>query len=1565
MIAIVAIIGNSPRNHRNLIFQAMKLILMIEFSKSLIFQCFSWVNSSRMARLCLVSWAISSSVSHATIINGYTATASNRFSSGFTTTPVTNTDSSYIGLSYDLSGVGWQDGTGVSIRTKNITAITPLNFAIAFHYSSGVAGQKFDYVNALGQLITSTVASVTGGLTTGSVTNDFSIGTMNTAFTADQQVRVYRCLDVANWGYSNMELLIYGSEIDSKGPRLGNALVSYASGASMAWATHSPLATNDAQYWVSGDSSSPGFIKYTAPDGSRELTLAGTAWYPMSMNPYLPSGTYNPTTVLNDSLKGYGYALKWAIYDNPTDTSRTAPQWTGAGGSGTFEAGTNWSTGLMPSVPSVLFDASSAAGQTSITISSGASVRGILFKKSASTQGFIFSGNGTLHVGYSGIRNESTATQTFSLPIALSDSQNWEAANGDLNFKGAIDTATSCLVVVGGTKDTTISAIISGTGSLAKDDAGTLTLNAINSNTGKTIIHNGTVRLGSSGNLSTTDLTFIAGNASVFDLNGRNQSLTDVRSEYGGSGRILLGGGALTVNSAYSGSNQYLGSLEGVGSIVKGDTGTWVLSGVNNYSGSTKIYGGTLRIAKDTALSTNANIELFMGGVLELGSGNFTWGLGTGPAQVQFVGNGGFSAYGATRTVNLGGAGATFAWGSANFVPVGNALVLSSANSNATVEWINGLDLAGGAQMIQVNNGATSVDARIRGAIANGSLIKSGSGTLELSGNNTYTGQTQINGGALLISSGQSLGNGNLSLNVGTVILNSGDFTRSLGTGVGQVTFANAGGFAAYGANRVVNIGGAGATLVWGSTSNFLINGATLLLSAVAANATVDFKNSIDLNGGSRYIYVQDGEAPIDAIMSGNIINGSLVKQGSGVLQFSGSNSYAGETQIQGGSLLVTSANSLGAGNVNMNWGNLLLGVGDFTRALGTGSGQVQFTGGGGFGAFGATRIVNIGGAGAALTWGSGNFLPSGATMILSSVACDAMVDFKNPINFNGATRTIQVDEGTAAVDAKLSGILSNGGLTKTGSGTLELSGANTYTGQTLINGGTLRVSNATAMAASNIIINGGVIELAAGNYTGSLGAGAGQIQFYASGGFSASGGDRIVNIGGSGATLTWGVTSGFLSWGPNTLKLSSSGADSTLIIQNTLDINWQKVEFVVSDGSAAVDARITGALYNGGTLTKSGKGTLELAGANNNWGTTTIIDGTVLVTGTLGGGDPWVMRDTGILTYSNSSALSRAMALSGGTFNYNSSSAYTGTLTFSSGTIGGSGSLANTALNLATGRQISPGEKSGATGTLKTAGEVWDNGGAYIWEINNLSGTAGAVSGWDDLNMTGQLSITAGTAGFAVKVSATGTLSGWDSTQTYSWLIASASSGIVGFDPSKFSFDTSKFSDKNTLKGSFSVSTAANNLYLNYTPTANFPTTISGWRQQYFGSTANTGSAADMADPDHDGLVNMLEYAMGRSPLVAEGGQPIGTQVQNISGQDYLTITFVRSTAATDVDFAVEVTSQLAVSWSTIDPLATANQVSVQNNTPSTGLQTITVKDSQPVSTSDRRFIRLRVTLH
>jgi Domain of unknown function (DUF4082)/Malectin domain/Fibronectin type III domain len=115
-------------------------------------------------------------------------------------------------------------------------------------------------------------------------------------------------------------------------------------------------------------------------------------------------------------------------------------------------------------------------------------------------------------------------------------------------------------------------------------------------------------------------------------------------------------------------------------------------------------------------------------------------------------------------------------------------------------------------------------------------------------------------------------------------------------------------------------------------------------------------------------------------------------------------------------------------------------------------------------------------------------------------------------------------------------------------------------------------------------------------------------------------------------------------------------------------------------------------------------------------------------------------------------------------------------------------------------------------------------------------------------------------------------------------------------------------------------------------------------WRQAYFGTTANTGTSADLVDPDADGLNNLLEYALNGDPLSAASA----TLPTASTSDSKLQLTFLR--ARSDLTYVVQGSSDLAT-WA---DLAT-NPGSVSTTTP------VVFTDS--VSNPSRRFLRLRVT--
>ncbi|MBX7207891.1 MAG: hypothetical protein K1X78_06260 [Verrucomicrobiaceae bacterium] len=123
-------------------------------------------------------------------------------------------------------------------------------------------------------------------------------------------------------------------------------------------------------------------------------------------------------------------------------------------------------------------------------------------------------------------------------------------------------------------------------------------------------------------------------------------------------------------------------------------------------------------------------------------------------------------------------------------------------------------------------------------------------------------------------------------------------------------------------------------------------------------------------------------------------------------------------------------------------------------------------------------------------------------------------------------------------------------------------------------------------------------------------------------------------------------------------------------------------------------------------------------------------------------------------------------------------------------------------------------------------------------------------------------------------------------------------------------------------------------------------------WRLNHFGSAANNGNASDLADPDGDGIPNLLEYALNSLPNSnASRATPLPATT-SVSGQDYLTLNVPWNTTAIDVTFIVEVSDDLTT-WHSGPAYTTV--VSAGAN--------LVVRDNTPIGGASKRFIRLAVT--
>ncbi|HZV69053.1 MAG TPA: autotransporter-associated beta strand repeat-containing protein [Saprospiraceae bacterium] len=508
---------------------------------------------------------------------------------------------------------------------------------------------------------------------------------------------------------------------------------------------------------------------------------------------------------------------------------------------------------------------------------------------------------------------------------------------------------------------------------------------------------------------------------------------------------------------------------------------------------------------------------------------------------------------------------------------------------------------------------------------------------------------------------------------------------------------------------------------------------------------------------------------------SGNISDGTntggiaLTKTGTGTLTLSGTNAYSGITTVTNGLMLLNSAGALpgvtgvagGTSNLTINGGIVGLGAGDFTRGLGTGLDQVQWTAGvsGGFAAFGANRLVNIGGASGTLTWGTAPFLTT-TPLILGATTATHTVDFQNPIDLNLAIRTIQAEDGLAATDATMSGVISGltAGVTKTGAGLMKLTNTNTFNGAVTISSGILSVS-----AVANTLTNS---PLGSGAATATISIGAtGTLQYTGSG----SSTNRSITATANGATLD--------ASGSGTFSLNGgvTGATRNVVFTGT---GVGSMNSVISTTTGTVTKTGTGLwiysannTYTGSTTISTGtfkigfaserinnasqlivNGTFDMGGFNE---TVTSLAGSGIVTSTATGNSVLTTNGTASTTFSgviqNGSATSLAFVKTGNSIltmaGNNTHSGSTTINTTSTIRLGANNALSNNSQIIFVAGTFSTGSPAGFSDTigtisLNTTGTIALGTGVHTITVSNSSGVTWAgttltITGWTGLGGT------------------------------------------------------------------------------------------------------------------------------------------------------------------------------------------------------------------------------------
>ncbi|EJY5004556.1 fibronectin-binding autotransporter adhesin ShdA [Salmonella enterica] len=373
-------------------------------------------------------------------------------------------------------------------------------------------------------------------------------------------------------------------------------------------------------------------------------------------------------------------------------------------------------------------------------------------------------------------------------------------------------------------------------------------------------------------------------NAGVDANDNTNYELSTGLSWYAGANSTRAAHGAFTVDAGStftvtSELDETTATSNWDGSkLTKQGDGTLILSNTGNDYGDTEIDGGILT-AKDAASLGTGDVTIAESATLALSQGTLDNNV-TGGGQIVKTGNDelivtGDNTYSGGTTIT------------------GGTLTADYADSLGTGVIAN-------SGVLQVDEG--ELENTLSGS---GSLVKTGTGELTLSGDNSYSGDTTITGGTLTADHADSLGTGVIA-NSGVLQVGEGELENTL-SGTGSLVKTGTGELTLSGDNTY-----SGGTTITGGT--LTADHADSLGTGVIANSGV----------------LQVGEGELENTLSGS---GLLVKTGTGELTLSGDNTYSGGTTIDDGVLIATNVNALGGGDVD-NTGTLKLDAeGEFNLA--------------------------------------------------------------------------------------------------------------------------------------------------------------------------------------------------------------------------------------------------------------------------------------------------------------------------------------------------------------------------------------------------------------------------------------------------------------------------------------------------------------------------------------------------------------------------------------------------------------------------------------------------------
>ena len=635
-------------------------------------------------------------------------------------------------------------------------------------------------------------------------------------------------------------------------------------------------------------------------------------------------------------------------------------------------------------------------------------------------------------------------------------------------------------------------------------------------------------------------------------------------SNIGANAATLTGGNSLTSGGTELVVHQYnTGAAAVIGTpivnnggaslnFVKAGAGALTLGAANTFTGTTQINTGSLKLANTLALQNSTLVTSSLGGTL---------------------------AFDTAAAYTLGGLS-------------GNGPVVLT-NTAATP--------AGVALSVGANNASTTYSGLISGL---GSLVKVGSGTLTISGNNSYSGGLVINAGVVAASN--------------TTVLN---------------------GISTTGTPPTITIND-GATFRFTATGSWIFN-------------------------SGRTIAVPSGVGTFDVPNAGGVFNsngavsgsGTLLKTGSGTLVLNNSSSYTGGLDVAGGTLRFTTSGAVPAGDVTIRGGGAFVYSNSTTGTIIlTGRNFYVGTGGGSIDANNANQTFALPGViadaagvvtpGTLTKTGTNTLAFTGAnsytgTTVISAGTLQIGTGTTGTLGTGDVTDNATLAFGRTNTHTVANNISGTGAVTQIGAAGLTiLTGSNAYSGGTTITAGALEYRKTLALPAT------GAITVAAGT-TAALGVG-GTGQFttatadafrttratFAAGSFF--GLDTADAIGGyTHATVIADAPAGSIGLakiGTNALTLTAINTytGGTNISGGTLNVGDGTVEGALGSGNVIDNGAlvfntlgtqtVSGVISGAGSVTKEGTGTLVLSPSASNTfsGGLTINNGVIEVSATL-----------------------------------------------------------------------------------------------------------------------------------------------------------------------------------------------------------------------------------------------------------------------------------------------------------------------------------------------------------